>query len=167
MFWGIEKNLAKKLTKKNATKRTFIFHFPLEADLKTVFGCQNLGLSSKVIYPKYSKHWPYTVAYIEFYMCYPIQISYLNFRAVLGLPKTAGSAQTNKSMSFENCLELSICISLVVVQVANFFHELLKNFMAPWCHFLQWALPTFDQLCNHCTVMLRCGWEEKMSETKK
>ena len=36
--------------------------------------------------------------YIELYVCY--WISYLNFRAVLVLPKTAGSAQTHKSMSF-------------------------------------------------------------------
>ena len=37
---------------------------------------------------------------IELYVCYPIWISYLNFRAVLVLPKMAGSAQTHKSMSF-------------------------------------------------------------------
>ena len=55
---------------------------------------------TEVIYSKYSKLWPYTVAYIEFYMCYPIQISYLNFEAVLVLPKTAGSAQTHNSISF-------------------------------------------------------------------
>ena len=34
----------------------------------------------------------------ELYVCEPIQISYLNFRAVLVLPKTAGSTQTHKSM---------------------------------------------------------------------
>ena len=33
-------------------------------------------------------------------MCYPIWISYLNFRAVLALPKTASSAQAHKSISF-------------------------------------------------------------------
>ena len=46
-------------------------------------------------------------------MCKPVSISYLNFRAVLVLPKTAGSAQTQKSMyEFHlNCLE-PICISL-------------------------------------------------------
>ena len=38
--------------------------------------------------------------YTELYLCKPISISYLNFRAVLVLPKTAGSAQTHKSMSF-------------------------------------------------------------------
>ena len=38
--------------------------------------------------------------YIEWYMCWPIQISYLNFKAVLALPKTARSAQTHKSISF-------------------------------------------------------------------
>ena len=42
----------------------------------------------------------YPAPYIELYVCYPIWISYLNFRAVLVLPKTAGSAQTHKSMSF-------------------------------------------------------------------
>jgi hypothetical protein len=35
-------------------------------------------------------------------VCKPIRISYLNFRAVLVLPKTVGSAQTHKSIvSFE------------------------------------------------------------------
>ena len=87
-------------------------------------------MSAKVIEIKYSKHWPYTVAhtfdcvcskinnswfnpwfsfyfsslypapYIEWYMCCPIQISYLNFTAVLARPKTAHSAQTHKSIPF-------------------------------------------------------------------
>ena len=42
----------------------------------------------------------YPAPYIEFYVCKPIQISYLNFRAVLVLPKIAGSVQTHKSVSF-------------------------------------------------------------------
>ena len=42
----------------------------------------------------------YPATYIELYMFYPIQISYLNFKAVLALPQTARSAQTHKSMSF-------------------------------------------------------------------
>ena len=42
----------------------------------------------------------YLAPYIELYVCHSIQISYLNFRAVFLLPKTAGSAQTHKSMSF-------------------------------------------------------------------
>ena len=42
----------------------------------------------------------YPAPYIELYVCLPIQISYLNVRAVLVLPKMAGSAQANKSMSF-------------------------------------------------------------------
>ena len=42
-----------------------------------------------------------------------IWISYLNFKAVLVLPKMAGSAQTHKSISFIwICLEHSIFISL-------------------------------------------------------
>jgi hypothetical protein len=41
----------------------------------------------------------YPAPYIELYMCQPIQISYLNFKVVLSLPKTAGSAQ-NISISF-------------------------------------------------------------------
>ena len=36
----------------------------------------------------------YPATYIE------LQISYLNFKAVLALPKTARSAQTHKSISF-------------------------------------------------------------------
>ena len=40
----------------------------------------------------------YPAPYIELYMYYPI--SYLNFIAVLALPKTARSAQTHKSISF-------------------------------------------------------------------
>ena len=42
----------------------------------------------------------YSATYIELYMCKPIYISYLNFKAVLALPKLAGSAQTHKSVSF-------------------------------------------------------------------
>ena len=38
----------------------------------------------------------YPAPYIEFYVCKP----YLNFRTILVLPKTAGSAQTHKSKSF-------------------------------------------------------------------
>jgi hypothetical protein len=38
----------------------------------------------------------------------------LNSKAVLVLPKTAGSAQTHKSIGYIlNCLEQSICISLL------------------------------------------------------
>ena len=98
-------------------------------------------ISGKGIDTKYSKHWPYTVAhtfdcvcskinnswfnqwfsfyclslypapYIEWYICWPIWISYLNFEAVSALPKTAHSAQTHESISL-NCLEHYICISL-------------------------------------------------------
>ena len=39
----------------------------------------------------------YPAPYIELYMCW---VSYLNFQAVLALPKTARSAQTHESMSF-------------------------------------------------------------------
>ena len=42
----------------------------------------------------------YPAPYIELYVCWTILISYLNFKAVLTLPKTAGSAQTHKSISF-------------------------------------------------------------------
>ena len=42
----------------------------------------------------------YPAPYNKLYMGYPIQISNLNFKAVLALPKTAGSAQTHKSISF-------------------------------------------------------------------
>ena len=34
----------------------------------------------------------YPAIYIELHMCLPIQISFLNFKAVLELPKTACSA---------------------------------------------------------------------------
>jgi hypothetical protein len=37
---------------------------------------------------------------INWIVCVPIQISYLNSKAVLALPKTAHSAQTHKSISF-------------------------------------------------------------------
>ena len=44
----------------------------------------------------------YTAPFTELYMCWPIWISYLIFRAVLALPKTARSAQTHKiKVSFE------------------------------------------------------------------
>ena len=83
---------------------------------------------SKVIYPKYSKHWPYTVAHTIDCVCskmlnhglnhglflsifklipcpihrivYVKAVSDLNFKAVLELPKTTRSAQTQKSISF-------------------------------------------------------------------
>ena len=42
----------------------------------------------------------YPAPFIELYVFQPIKISYVNFRAVLVLPKTAGSAQTHKSMIF-------------------------------------------------------------------
>jgi hypothetical protein len=42
----------------------------------------------------------YPAKYIELYVSCPIQISYLNFKTVLVLPKTAHSPQTNKSISF-------------------------------------------------------------------
>ena len=42
----------------------------------------------------------YFATYIELYICQPIQISYMNFKAVLALPKTARSAQTHKRISF-------------------------------------------------------------------
>ena len=83
----------------------------------------------KLANPKYSKHWPYTVAHtidcvyrilnhgfnrgfflslfklihcpINWIVC---RLAYLNFifdfKAVLELPKTVGSAQTHKSISF-------------------------------------------------------------------
>ena len=79
----------------------------------------------KVIYTKYSKHCPYTVAHTFECVCSKINhglnhglfisllklilcpihwivcvFAYLNFRAVLVLPKRAGSAKTHKSISF-------------------------------------------------------------------
>ena len=42
----------------------------------------------------------YPAPYIELYMCWPIQNSYLNFKAVLALHNTAHSAQAHKSISF-------------------------------------------------------------------
>ena len=42
----------------------------------------------------------YPVAYFELYMCYTIQISHLNVKAVLALPQMACSAQIHKNMSF-------------------------------------------------------------------
>ena len=69
----------------------------------------------KVIYTKYSKHWPYTVAHTIDCVCSKINhgsnhglfISLLKLILcpihwivnVLALPKTAGSAQTHKSIS--------------------------------------------------------------------
>ena len=88
---------------------------------------QKNTVKSKVIYPKYSKHWPYTVAhtidcvcskmlnhglnhglFLSLFKLIPCPINwiayvlaYLNFIfEVLALPKTAGSAQTHKSISF-------------------------------------------------------------------
>ena len=41
----------------------------------------------------------YHAPYIELYVCLPIQISHLNFKVVLALPKTAQPTLTNKSTS--------------------------------------------------------------------
>ena len=51
----------------------------------------------------------YPAPYIELNVCYPTWISYLNFRAVLVLPKVAGSAQTHKSMFGALYLYISGC----------------------------------------------------------
>ena len=85
-----------------------------------------LWARGKVIYPKYYKHWHYTVAhtidwvcskmlnqglnhglFLSFFKTIPCHIhwivhvlAYLNFKALLALPKMAPSAQTNKSISF-------------------------------------------------------------------
>ena len=42
---------------------------------------------------------PCPIHWIVYVLAY-VQISYLNFKAVLALPKTAGSAQTHRSISF-------------------------------------------------------------------
>ena len=54
----------------------------------------------------------YYATYIELYICKPISISYLNFKAVLALPKTARSAQTNKSIGFIWIVLSTLCIYL-------------------------------------------------------
>ena len=41
----------------------------------------------------------YPATYVELYVCLPIQISHLNFKVVLALPKTAQPTLTNKSTS--------------------------------------------------------------------
>ena len=55
--------------------------------------------------------------YIELYVCWPIEISYLNFRSVLVLPEKAGSAQTHKSMSFIWIVWSTLSFSHVVVHL--------------------------------------------------
>ena len=70
----------------------------------------------------YSFHFSslYPAPYIELYVCYPIQISYSNFKAVLVLPNTAGSAQTHKSISFIwivwSTLYVYLCLSSHIKQ---------------------------------------------------
>ena len=81
---------------------------------------------AKVIYPKYSKHWSYTVAHTINCVCSKMLnhslnhglflslfklircpmhwivhlLAYLNFKVVSALPKMARSAQKHKSISF-------------------------------------------------------------------
>ena len=119
--------------------------------------------STKDIYPKYSKHWPCTVAYTIDCVCskmlndglnhglflslfklipYHIHISYLNFKAVLAMPKTACSTQTHKSISFIwivwSTLYVNLCAlhkSLQIralfklIQLLIFFDKFSWNFM--------------------------------------
>ena len=87
-----------------------------------------VSTTAKVIHPKYSKQWPYTVArtidcvcskmlnhglnyglflslfkltLIEYVLACLLKFHrYLNFKVVLALPKTACSAQAHKSISF-------------------------------------------------------------------
>ena len=69
----------------------------------------NRGLNHGLFFPFSSL---YRSPYIELHMCYSISISCLNFKAVSALPKTACSAETNKSISFIwiVCSILYVCL---------------------------------------------------------
>ena len=54
----------------------------------------------------------YPATYIELYVCLSIQISYLNFKADLALPKMARSAQTHQSISFIWIVSINLYVYL-------------------------------------------------------
>ena len=104
----------------------------------------------------------YPAPYIELYVSFPIWISYFNFRAVLVLPKTVGSAQTHKSMSVIwivwSTLYVYLCLTAQFVflisvtpavdKILWLKNPLILNFstlMKGWSHFgFVWA----DKLKN-------------------
>ena len=118
----------------------------------------------KVIYPKYSKHWPYTVAHTIDCVCskmlnhglnhglflllfklihchihwilYVLAYSYLNFKAVLALPKTADSAQTLKNISFIwivwSTLYVYLCYNAELIATIHSITEFLPRDTKFW-----------------------------------
>ena len=56
----------------------------------------------------------YPAPYIELYMCWPISISYFDFKAVLALPKMARSDQTHKSRSLIQIVLSTLYVYLFV-----------------------------------------------------
>ena len=59
------------------------------------------------------------------------ELAYLNFKAVLALPKMARSAQTHKKYKFHlTCLEHSICI---VLAEASILSQTLERCLMKFC----------------------------------
>ena len=57
-----------------------------------------------------------------------------NFQWSINKPKTSAAEAEGrllKSFEIDRLCSALVILCCVVVQVANFFHELLKNFMAP------------------------------------
>ena len=116
----------------------------------------------------------YPAQYIELYVCQPIQVSYLNFRAVLVLPKTTGTAQTHKSMSFNELYgALYMYISVITEKFHSkwdkiisegafpFFYAMLSpkefNFFFKQCNFLDFFFQNKEKNCYFRRILGKKG----------
>ena len=118
------------------------FFFIYSGAKKMLIFLKNIVASTKVIYPKYSKHWFYTLAHKINCVCnkmlnhgldhgfflslfkltpFPVHwivcvLAYLNFifefKAVLAKPKTARSAQTHKNIIFNRIVWSTLYVYL-------------------------------------------------------
>ena len=91
----------------------------------------------------------YPATYIELYMCLPIWISYLSFKAVLALPKMACSAQTHESISF-----IWIVWSTLYVYLWATVKLLMVKFLTGWSD---------EKILSSCILS---GTLEKLFNTK-
>ena len=80
----------------------------------------------------------YPAPHIELYMWTPSLISYLNFKAVLALPKTALSAQTHKIISFFWIVWSTLFVYLwLYCQFLSAYLVIILETEGPACHLKQ------------------------------
>ena len=95
----------------------------------------------------------YPAPYIKLYVCEPIKISYLNFRAVLALPKSARSAQTHKNISF-----FWIVWSTLYVYLCQWPKTVEKYTQKLTLCFTATASTTATTISNQCVEGASCNW---------